>query len=78
MEFAILWRRGLRLVCLVSRLHALVKVTFFQGTALRPLPPGASKHKDVRYLDIYEDGFDEAQLANWVRQAAELPGFLGP
>ena len=55
-----------------------VKVTFFQGTALRPLPPGASKHKDVRYLDTYEDGFDEAQLANWVRQAAELPGFLGP
>jgi hypothetical protein len=52
-----------------------VKVTFFRGASLRPVPPGASKHKDVRYLDIYEDEeMDEAQLADWVRQASRLPG----
>ena len=52
-----------------------VKVTFFKGTSLRPVPPGASKHKDVRYLDIYEDEFDEAQVAKWIKQAAKLPGW---
>ena len=52
-----------------------VKVTFFRGTSLRPVPPGASKHKDVRYFDIHErDELDEAQLATWVKQAAALPG----
>jgi hypothetical protein len=52
-----------------------VKVTFFRGAALRPMPPGTSKHKDVRYLDIHEnDPWDEAQLADWVRQASQLPG----
>jgi hypothetical protein len=55
-----------------------VKVTFFSGTSLRPVPPGASKHKGVRYFDIREgDEFDEAQMATWVKQAAALPGFLG-
>ena len=54
-----------------------VKVAFFRGTALRPLPPGESKHKEVRYLDIHEDDeLDEAQLATWVRQAAALPGWV--
>ena len=51
-----------------------VKVAFFRGAALRPLPPGESRHKDVRYLDIHEDQLDEAQLAAWVKQASELPG----
>ncbi|WP_213286141.1 DUF1801 domain-containing protein [Bradyrhizobium sp. sGM-13] len=51
-----------------------VKVTFFRGTSLHPLPPGESKHKEVRYLDIYEDGLDEAQLVAWVKQASQLPG----
>jgi hypothetical protein len=52
-----------------------VKVTFFRGTALRPLPPGGSRHPDVRYLDIREGGaLDEAQLADWIRQASALPG----
>ena len=52
-----------------------VKVTFFSGTSLHPLPPGESKHKEVRYLDIREDEqFDEAQLAAWVKQASQLPG----
>jgi hypothetical protein len=56
-----------------------VKVTFFSGTSLRPVPPGASKHKGVRYFDIHEgDELDEAQMAIWVKQAAALPGFLGP
>jgi hypothetical protein len=51
-----------------------IKVSFFRGASLDPLPPGASKQKAVRYLDIYEQGFDEAQFADWVRQAARLPG----
>jgi hypothetical protein len=52
-----------------------VKVAFFRGAQLDPLPPGTSKQKDVRYLDIYEDkGFDEAQFADWVTQASNLPG----
>jgi hypothetical protein len=51
-----------------------VKVAFFRGASLRPLPPGESKHKDVRYLDIYEDQIDEGQLAAWVKQASQLPG----
>src|SRR5688500_8280877 len=51
-----------------------VKVTFFRGTSLRPVPPGESKHKDVRYLDIYEGQLDEAQFVDWVRQASQLPG----
>lgn len=51
-----------------------VKVTFFGGTSLHPVPPGASKHPKVRYLDIYEDQLDEAQFADWVKQASQLPG----
>jgi hypothetical protein len=54
-----------------------VKVTFFRGAALRPVPPGASKHADVRYLDIREDHeVDEELLANWIRQAAAIPGWI--
>ena len=56
-----------------------VKVTFFSGASLQPLPPGASKHKTVRYLDIHEgDELDEAQLTSWVKQAAAVPGWLAP
>ena len=51
-----------------------VKVTFFRGASLRPVPPGESRHKDVRYLDIHEDELDEAQFAAWVKQASQLPG----
>ena len=51
-----------------------VKVTFFRGTSLRPLPPGESKQKHVRYLDIYENAsFDEAQFTSWVKQASKGP-----
>jgi hypothetical protein len=52
-----------------------VKVAFFRGAALDPVPPGPSKQKEVRYLDIHEDDeLDEAQFIAWVKQAAALPG----
>lgn len=51
-----------------------VKVTFFRGTSLDPMPLGTSKHPQVRYLDIHEGQFDEAQFTDWVKQAAALPG----
>jgi len=51
-----------------------VKITFFNGASLHPLPPGESKHKTVRYFDLHEGQFDEAQLADWVKQASQLPG----
>ncbi|TZG26321.1 DUF1801 domain-containing protein [Sphingomonas montanisoli] len=52
-----------------------VKLTFFRGTSLDPMPPGKSKQAEVRYLDIREDdAIDEAQLADWIRQASALPG----
>ena len=51
-----------------------VKVTFFRGTSLRPVPPGESKHKEVRYLDVREGQLDEAQFVDWVEQASALPG----
>lgn len=51
-----------------------LKVTFFRGTSLDPVPPGGSKHPEVRYLDIPEGGFDETQFVRWVTQAAALPG----
>jgi hypothetical protein len=54
-----------------------LKVAFFRGTSLRPVPPGSSKGKDTRYIDIREDDkLDEAQLASWVKQAAALPGWV--
>jgi hypothetical protein len=53
-----------------------VKVGFFRGTSLHPLPPGESRQKEVRYLDVHEDNqLDEAQLASWVKQASRLPGW---
>lgn len=52
-----------------------VKVAFFRGLSLQPVPPGASKSQDTRYLDIREDDvLDEAQFSDWVRQASKLPG----
>jgi hypothetical protein len=53
-----------------------LKVAFFRGTSLRPLPPGASKSEGTRYVDIREGELDEAKLAKWVKQAAELPGWV--
>lgn len=52
-----------------------VQITFFKGQALTPIPPGASKVADVRYLKIHEDEpLDEAQFVDWLRQASSLPG----
>src|SRR5262245_8721651 len=51
-----------------------IKVAFFRGTSLRPVPPGEWKHKEVRYLDIHEDDLDEPQFIDWVKQASKLPG----
>ena len=55
-----------------------VKVTFFRGTTLRPVPPGATvRSKDARWIDIREgDELDKAQMARWVKQAAALPGWV--
>lgn len=54
---------------------AYVKVAFFRGAELKPAPPGASKQKNVRYLDIRErDEIDEKQFMSWVKQASKLPG----
>jgi hypothetical protein len=52
-----------------------IKVAFFRGTSLNPVPPGESKQKDVRYFHIHEnDELDEVQFAGWVKQASQLPG----
>ncbi len=57
-----------------------IKVAFLRGTSLRPLPPGQSKHKEVRYLDIHDGDwgkkFDEELMVSWVKQAAALPGWV--
>jgi hypothetical protein len=55
-----------------------VKVVFFRGTSLHPVPPGESRQKEVRYLDIHEDDpLDEKQIASWIKQAASIPGWDG-
>lgn len=52
-----------------------IKVAFFRGLSLEPVPPGESRSKDTRYLNIREhDAFDEAQFSAWVKQASQLPG----
>ena len=54
-----------------------LKVAFFRGASLRPVPPGESKDKYTRYLDIHEDDqLDEELVASWIRQASELPGWI--
>jgi hypothetical protein len=56
-----------------------VKVAFFRGRWLSPLPPGESKSGETRYLDIHEDDkIDQKLVAGWIRQASKLPGWLGP
>jgi hypothetical protein len=53
-----------------------VKVVFFQGMSLRPLPPDPSKDKNVRYVNVREGELDERQMVKWVKQAAALPGWI--
>ena len=52
-----------------------IKVTFFRGTSLVPVPPGGTS-KEARWIDIHEDDLDEAELGTWVQQAATMPGWL--
>ncbi|GAB2620670.1 hypothetical protein [Novilysobacter erysipheiresistens] len=50
-------------------------MTFHRGSSLKPMPPEASKHEQVRYVHIYEDeGLDEKQMKDWIKQAASKPG----
>ena len=52
-----------------------IKLTFFRGTSLDPVPPVASKTPQTRYFHIHEgEALDEALLAGWIRQASRLPG----
>jgi hypothetical protein len=51
-----------------------VKLTFFKGTSLQPVPPGGSA-KEARWIDIHESDLDERQVAGWIRQAAAIPGW---
>lgn len=54
-----------------------VKVTFFRGTSLQPLPPGGTpKSQETRWVDVHEDDFDETQMVDWVKQAAAIPGWI--
>ena len=54
-----------------------VRVTFLNGASLEPAPPGSGKDKDSRWIDIYENEFQEEQMAEWIKQAAVLPGWAG-
>ena len=60
----------------VHCLTKYVKVAFYNGTSLKPVPPVESKHESTRYVHIYEDEpFDEKRFASWVRQASKIPGW---
>ena len=52
-----------------------IKVTFFKGTSLRPVPPGGTA-KEARWIDVHEDDLDEAQVARWIEQASSIPGWM--
>ncbi len=77
---AVKWNTPLYAVeegCWFTSMHCyktFVRVTFFRGAQLEPMPAGPSKVGDVRYHDIREGAFDAAPLAAWMRQAAALPG----
>ena len=54
-----------------------VKVTFFDGLSLHPVPPGGTpRSQNARWIDIREDAFDEAQMIAWIQQSAALPGWV--
>ncbi len=77
MEFALYGVEGQGWFLSFHTFTNYVKVTFFRGTSLRPVPPGESKHEEVRYLDIREDDpLDEELVARWTRQASKLPGWV--
>ena len=75
MELAVLRSRGPGLVPRLPLLHEVRQGGFLPRHVAASCPPGESKSKDMRYLDIHEDDqLDEAQLAAWVKQASQLPG----
>ncbi len=51
-----------------------VKLTFFRGTSLQPIPPGGTAN-EARWIDIHEGDLDEALVVKWVKQAAAIPGW---
>ena len=52
-----------------------VKVAFFNGRSLDPMPPVESKTAHARYLHVSEqEPLDEAAFVAWVQAASELPG----
>jgi hypothetical protein len=51
-----------------------VKVTFFKGTSLQPVPPGGAA-KEARWIDVREGSLDEQQLTRWIEQAAAIRGW---
>ncbi|MFN8015424.1 MAG: DUF1801 domain-containing protein [Acidimicrobiia bacterium] len=54
--------------------NKFIKLTFFTSTSLKPVPPGGARD-DGRWINIYEDGFDEKQIAKWIKQSAKLQGW---
>ena len=62
----------------VHCLTKYVKITFFAGQSLRPVPPGGTpKSKEARWIDIHErEAMDEQQLAKRFKQAAKMPGWI--
>lgn len=66
---------GIGWFCNMHCLTKYIKVAFFNGTSLKPMPPVESKKDDVRYFHIVEGAaLDEKQFTTWVKQAAKLPG----
>ena len=54
-----------------------VKVTFFNGASLEPVPPGSGKDPEARWINVHEGEFDADQMETWIRQSAALPGWQG-
>ena len=51
-----------------------MKLRFHNGKRLTPMPPIDSPQGETRYLKVYGDADLGDAFADWVRQAAALPG----
>lgn len=52
-----------------------IKIAFFRGALLDPMPPVESKNEATRYFHVHEnDAIDDDQLVSWIMQASRLPG----
>ncbi|WP_431257116.1 DUF1801 domain-containing protein [Roseateles chitinivorans] len=52
-----------------------VKVAFFNGKSLDPMPPVDSKTANARYLHVSEkEPLDESAFVAWVKAASAIPG----